>query len=382
MSRRVILPTSRRLGSPPLANVAPLGTAQYRPFDNPHAGLGSKGDQNRRRVPRVPPRRTQGLDRRRTRRRRSQPPRLQADRERQGEDLRPCARSRDARHHVLRRPHDRRAMPDRRQTTRDEGRLARKANRGRHGHRRPGRDRDPRGRRDGRRDVVALRRPRCPQRDQPRVLRTYPQPRATGGGCRPVPRIGQHRPEGRSHAASTRARPRRPPARRQGDQQRARRARREVRDSRGVRQPGIRQADDRRLGRRRAIGLRDRLRRRHGCAWRQAHLSIVVRGSRVLIGLSAFEPLRRDRLNDRLRRRRGSLGERPLLSTYTSRRVHTCDAASLQHPPLRPTAPALRRPPDRRRIHHCNPDGRQDAPGRAREARPSSSVIARASTPI
>ena len=56
-----------------------------------------------------------------------------------------------------------------------------------------------------------------------------------------------------------------------------RRARREVRDGGGLRQPGVRQADDRRLGRRRALRVRGRVRRRHGGAGHQAHLPLGLR---------------------------------------------------------------------------------------------------------
>jgi hypothetical protein len=52
----------------------------------------------------------------------------------------------------------------------------------------------------------------------------------------------------------------------------------EVRDRRGIREPGIRQADDRGLGRRPALRLRPRVRRRHGRTGDQAHLPLVVRG--------------------------------------------------------------------------------------------------------
>ena len=56
-------------------------------------------------------------------------------------------------------------------------------------------------------------------------------------------------PEGRPLEAAAGPGSRRPPARRRRDRQRHRRARREVRDGRGLREPGVREADDRRLGR-------------------------------------------------------------------------------------------------------------------------------------
>ena len=83
---------------------------------------------------------------------------------------------------------------------------------------------------------------------------------------RSVPRLGQHRSEGRPLQAAAGSGPRHAAARRARDRQRHRRARRQVRDGRGLLQPGVRQADDRQLGRLRAVRVRRRLHRRHGLA--------------------------------------------------------------------------------------------------------------------
>ena len=239
---------------------------------------------------------------------------------------------------------------------------------GRHRARRPGRDRHPRRRRDRRRDVVAVRRPGRARRDRPAVLRAHPPPRAPRRARRPVPRLGQHRPQGRAQQAPPGPGPRRPAARRRRDRQRDRRARRQVRDRGGLRQPGVRQADDRRLGPTGAVGLRRRLHRRHGRARHPAHLPLLVRPARPRRGLPAVGPLRRDRHHDRLRRRRDPVGERPLLPPHPRGRLHPRDAAPLQHVRLRPAPPALRRPAGGRGGAQRQPDRGQGAPGRAREA--------------
>ena len=98
------------------------------------------------------------------------------------------------------------------------------------------------------------------------------------------------------------------------------------------------------------------------------HLPLLVRRARTPPRLSAVGPLRRDRHDDRLRRRRDPVGERPLLPPHPRGRVHPGHAAPLQHVPVRPASPALRRPAGRRRRAQRHPDRGQGAPGRAREA--------------
>ena len=75
---------------------------------------------------------------------------------------------------------------------------------------------------------------------------------------RSVPRLGQHRPKGRSVQAAAGAGSGHAAACREGDGRGHRRARREIRDGRGLCQPGIHQAHDRQLGKRCAVGLRGR----------------------------------------------------------------------------------------------------------------------------
>ena len=121
------------------------------------------------------------------------------------------------------------------------------------------------GRRDGRRDVVAVRRPGRAQRGRPAVRREHPAPhRPACRHRRPVPRLGQHRPQGRPLEAPAGSGSRHAAARRARDRQRHRRARRQVRDGGRLRQPGVRQADHRQLGRQRAVRLRARL---HRATW-------------------------------------------------------------------------------------------------------------------
>ena len=66
---------------------------------------------------------------------------------------------------------------------------------------------------------------------------------------RPVPRLRQHGSQGRSLQAAAGSGPGHAAARRARDRQRHRRARRQVRDRGGLLQPGLREADDRELGR-------------------------------------------------------------------------------------------------------------------------------------
>ena len=128
------------------------------------------------------------------------------------------------------------------------------------------RRRHPRRRRDRRRDVVAVRRPGRAQRGRPAVLREHPPPHRPRAARRPVPRLRQHRSQGRPLQAAAGPGPGHAAARRPRDRQRHRRARRQVRDGGRLRQPGLRQADHRQLGRQRAVRLRGRLHLRHGRA--------------------------------------------------------------------------------------------------------------------
>ena len=123
----------------------------------------------------------------------------------------------------------------------------------------------------------------------------HPRPRPPRRAGRPVPRLGQHRPEGRPLPAAAGPGPRRAAARRPRDRRRHRGARRQVRDRGGLRQPGVRQADDRRVGQRRALRLRGRLPRRHGRPGHQAHLPLRLRRPRAGRRLPADQPVRRDR---------------------------------------------------------------------------------------
>ena len=96
------------------------------------------------------------------------------------------------------------------------GGLVGQAPRHRHDSRGHRRRRDARRRRDGRRDVVAVRRPGRAQRGRSAVLDEHPPPHRGGARSRSVPRLGQHRSQGRPleaaagagsrHAAACRAR--------------------------------------------------------------------------------------------------------------------------------------------------------------------------------
>ena len=187
-----------------------------------------------------------------------------------------------------RRPHDLRRRRDRRALRR---RLAAPAHQGATGttsaravdtvldERR--RRRHPRRRRDGRRDVVAGRRPGRAQRDRPAVLR--PTSATTSTGPRlldPFHVSANTDPKGDRAQAAAGPGPGRAAARRARDRQRHHRPRGQVRDRCGVRQPGVRQADDRRLGQRRPVGLRRGLPGRHGRAGHQAHLPVRLRRPR------------------------------------------------------------------------------------------------------
>ena len=149
-----------------------------------------------------------------------------------------------------------RAQRDRPQAAALAGGLGGQAPRGGRGHGRRRRRGDPGRGRDGRRDVVAVRRPGRPQRGRPPVRREHPQPRPASRHRRPVPRLGQHRPQGRPVEAAAGPGSRHAAACRLRDGQRDRRPRRQVRDGCRLRQPGVRQAHHRQLGRRGAVRLR------------------------------------------------------------------------------------------------------------------------------
>ena len=116
-----------------------------------------------------------------------------------------------------------------------------------------------------------------------------------GAQGRSVPRLGQHRSEGRSLQAAAGPGPRHAAARGQGDRCRHHRARRQVRDRRRLRQPGLHQADHRQLGQCRAVGLRGRLHLRPELAESEVHLPHRFCRPRTAGGLSAVQPLRRGR---------------------------------------------------------------------------------------
>ena len=192
------------------------------------------------------------------------------------------------------------------------------------------RRRDPGRRRDRRRDVVAVRRPGRPQRGRPAVLGEHHAPHPPRAARRPVPRVRQHGSQGRSLEASPGSGPGHAAAPGSRDRQRHRRARRQVRDGGGLREPGVREADHCQLGRQRAVRLRAGLHRRHGLAGDQAHLPHRLRRPAAGRGLPAGQPLRRGRHAGRVRRRRGAVGERAVLPPHPRRHIHPGDAAPLQ----------------------------------------------------
>ena len=93
--------------------------------------------------------------------------------------------------------------------------------------------------------------------------------------------------------------------------------------------------------------VRGRLHRRHGVEGDQAHLPDGLRRPPPRRGLPAEQPLRRDRRDHRLRRRRDPLGERPLLPAHARRHLHPRDPAPLQHVPVRSASPEVRGPAGR-----------------------------------
>ncbi len=142
------------------------------------------------------------------------------------------------------------------------------------------RRRDPGRRRDGRRDVVAVRRPGRAERGRPAVLGQYPQPHRPGAARRPVPRLGQYRPQGRPVEGPAGPGPGHAAACRQGDRCRHRGAGRQIRDGRGLCQPGLHETHHRQLGQRRLFGLRGGLHLRPRLAEPEVHLPHGFRGPR------------------------------------------------------------------------------------------------------
>ena len=213
--------------------------------------------------------------------------------------------------------------------------LGRQAAHGRRRVRRARRRGHARGRRDGRRDVVAVRRQGGAGRGRPAVVGQHraAHPARTARGS--VPRLRQHRSEGRSLQAAAGSGPRHAAARRARDRQRHRRARRQVRDRGCLLQPGLREAHDCQLGRLRAVGVRGRLHRRDGVEGAEAHLPRGLRGPGAGGRLPDREPLRRDRHAARVRRRRDPVGERPLLPPHPRGELHPRHAAPLQRVRLR-----------------------------------------------
>ena len=187
----------------------------------------------------------------------------------------------------------------------------------------------PRRRRNGRRDVVAVRRPGRARRGRPAILQEHPQSRRQGAAQRSVPRLGQHRSQGRPLQAAAGAGSGHAAACREGDRCGHRRARREVRDGGRLCQPGLHQADHRQLGQRCAIGLRRGLHLRSQLAQPQIHLPHGLCRPRAQGGLSDRQPLRRGRCAGDLRQRPDPLGERPVLPAHQGRLVHPLDPASL-----------------------------------------------------
>ncbi len=91
---------------------------------------------------------------------------------------------------------------------------------------------------------------------------------------RRVPRLRQHRSEGRPLEGAAGSGPRHDGACRQGDRCRHHHPRREIRDRLGLCRPGLPEADGRRLDQRAAFRLRGRRHRADGRAGREAHRAL------------------------------------------------------------------------------------------------------------
>ena len=175
----------------------------------------------------------------------------------------------------------RRALQPRAEAAEDAAGLARQARLCRCAAQRGRRRRGARRRRDDRRAVVAVGRQGGAGRDRSAVQPECRAPHHAGADRRSVPRVGEHRSEGRPLEAAAGAGSGHAAPRGEGDGCRHRGARRQVRNRGGLCEPGLRQADDRQLGRRQAVGLCRRVHRRHGLAGHQAYLPHRVRRPRA-----------------------------------------------------------------------------------------------------
>ena len=248
-------------------------------------------------------------------------------------------------------------------------RLAGQAGVGRRHPRRRRRRGHPGGRRDRRRDVVAVRRAGRAERDRPAFSANIAHHVRRAQLLDPFHVSANTDPKGNR---SVRPQDQDPDVLLHvvGEtDKRHRGARRQVRDRGRLRQPGVRQADHRRVEQRGAQRLRGRLPRRHGRAGHQAHLPVRLRRRAQPGRLPADQQVRRDRHDDRLRQRGDPVGERLLLPAHQGGRVHPRDPAPLQHLPVRPALRPLRRLPARRGLRERQVDRRHDAPGRAGEDR-------------
>ena len=139
-------------------------------------------------------------------------------------------------------------------------------------------DRHPGGRRDGRarcgRSSTGV---TCSVGDRFPLRGERREAHRPGAPARSLPRLREHRPQGRPLQAAPGAGPGHAPARGRGDRCRHRGARREVRDRRRLRQPGLHQAHHRELGQPGALRLRSRLHLRPGFARTQVHLPLRLR---------------------------------------------------------------------------------------------------------
>ena len=183
-----------------------------------------------------------------------------------------------------------------------------------------------------------------------------------------LPRLGQHRPQGRPFQAAPGPGPRHAGARGQGDRRRHRHSRRQIRNRGGLRRSGVPQADHRQLGRCQALGICAWLHRQDECAGRPAHLPHRFRRPRAGARLSARQPIRRDRHAGHPRQRSHPLGGRAVLSAHAGGRLHPPDPAPLLGLPVRPAYPFHGRPDDRRGAVECPADRPREAAGGAGEA--------------
>ena len=182
-------------------------------------------DPQRRRVPSIDPGRPRGLDERRADHRRDGPSGLQAAGRRACSHLRHGPRPGHERPDELSGRPERRAPCGRTEAAPHPRGLGAEAPRGGRRDGRPGRRRDPRRRRDGRGDVVVVRRPGRAERGRPAVFRQHRAPHPARAARRSLPRLRQHRPQGRPLQAPAGPGPRHAAAPRPRDRQRHRRAR-------------------------------------------------------------------------------------------------------------------------------------------------------------